>query len=232
MQSDTTTLLPLTSKPHNVKLFYIIIGLLSAISVVLLLTSIVLGGVLISRQDKNITSIPFTCAADDGSAPNKYQMLSDEFQAQMHKEIRQNVIQALKSRISANNAVIFVQGTQQEEARQDRNFLYLTGNFWYGYEVLIQVNTGHYTLLAPRIPQREAIWNLPYIPTLEQIQQKFGANQVVYKDNRTQIMQNYNPDLVLTLNYQNPPFDTPYNIDNTTLTKYVHVSMRIYSLVY
>lgn len=183
--SDNTALLANNSNSNSVtdsKAKYLFISLLVTITIISVFIACVSLLGLIIEQTKNASKFAPNIMCQIDSAPNamnKVELLSDEYQAKMHQEIRANFVTELrKNSTLANAALIYMRGVQQEEQRQERNFLYLSGVFWYGYDLIVDVATGKTILLAPHIPQREAIWNLPYIPTLEQVKEKFGVDQV------------------------------------------------------
>ncbi|GLI59795.1 hypothetical protein VaNZ11_001760 [Volvox africanus] len=65
--------------------------------------------------------------------------------------------------------------------RSDSYFVYITGVELPGYAALLDPENGHFTLLAPRLPEEAAYW-VGAVPTLEQLQEKYGADRVCYAD--------------------------------------------------
>ncbi|KAG2435289.1 hypothetical protein HXX76_007365 [Chlamydomonas incerta] len=65
--------------------------------------------------------------------------------------------------------------------RSHSHFVYVTGCMAPGYGALIDAETGHFTLLAPRLPEEAAYW-VGAVPSLEQLQQQYGADRVAYMD--------------------------------------------------
>ncbi|GLC33598.1 hypothetical protein PLESTB_000093400 [Pleodorina starrii] len=60
-------------------------------------------------------------------------------------------------------------------------FVYVTGVELPGYAALVDPETGHYTLLAPRLPEEASYW-VGAVPTLDQLQEQYGADRVCYVD--------------------------------------------------
>eukprot|EP00198_Chlamydomonas_reinhardtii_P012368 XP_001701705.1 predicted protein [Chlamydomonas reinhardtii] len=60
--------------------------------------------------------------------------------------------------------------------RSHSHFVYVTGCMAPGYGALIDAETGHFTLLAPRLPEEAAYW-VGAVPSLEQLQQQYGADR-------------------------------------------------------
>jgi hypothetical protein len=67
---------------------------------------------------------------------------SSQFLADLHREVRENVVNSLKRQIPNSNALIYIKGAMEEYTRQNRDFLYLTGVFDAGHEVIVDVLTG------------------------------------------------------------------------------------------
>ncbi|EFJ45292.1 hypothetical protein VOLCADRAFT_106021 [Volvox carteri f. nagariensis] len=65
--------------------------------------------------------------------------------------------------------------------RSNSYFVYVTGVELPGFAALLEPESGHFTLLAPRLPEEAAYW-VGAVPTLEQLQEQYGADRVVYLD--------------------------------------------------
>jgi len=110
---------------------------------------------------------------------------------EMHAEIRQKFAQVFRSQIpGGNQGIIFLYGgelqnrydTDTEMAfRQESNFVYLTGvedpDFAFAYDIEEETSI----LFAPKRDEHYALWN-GEVMTLEQIQEKFGNDIVIYTE--------------------------------------------------
>ncbi|KAG2494091.1 hypothetical protein HYH03_007730 [Edaphochlamys debaryana] len=65
--------------------------------------------------------------------------------------------------------------------RSCSNFVYMTGCEQPGFAALVDAETGHFTLLVPRLPEEAAYW-VGAVPSLEQLQAQYGADSVAYTD--------------------------------------------------
>ncbi|GIL83445.1 hypothetical protein Vretimale_11190 [Volvox reticuliferus] len=65
--------------------------------------------------------------------------------------------------------------------RSDSYFVYTTGVELPGYAAVLDPENGNFTLLAPRLPEEAAYW-VGAVPTLEQLQETYGADRVCYTD--------------------------------------------------
>ena len=63
--------------------------------------------------------------------------------------------------------------------RQDSNFAYLTGIDLPGFACAIHTETGHYTLLAPKLDPQLVVW-MGAQPSLEELAQEYGADSCAY----------------------------------------------------
>ena len=63
--------------------------------------------------------------------------------------------------------------------RQDSNFAYLTGIHLPGFACAIHTETGHYTLLAPKLDPQLVVW-MGAQPSLEELAEVYGADSCAY----------------------------------------------------
>ncbi|KXZ43505.1 hypothetical protein GPECTOR_88g448 [Gonium pectorale] len=65
--------------------------------------------------------------------------------------------------------------------RSDSYFVYVTGVELPGYGALVDTETAHLTLVAPRLPEEMSYW-VGRVPTLDELAEQYGADRVVYDD--------------------------------------------------
>lgn len=106
------------------------------------------------------------------------------------------------------NAVIYLEGgtvqytydTDRElDFKQESNFLYLTGNDDPDYALFLDTETAAYTLVAPRRDAAYATWH-GKVFTIEELQEEYQADAVIYKDEAAAFLNRRNPATVFCYN--------------------------------
>jgi Xaa-Pro dipeptidase len=83
--------------------------------------------------------------------------------------------------------------------RQDSNFAYLTGIQRPGFACAINSETGHFTLLAPKLDPQLVVW-MGAQPSLENLAEEYGADACAYiEDFDTLMASNHNGLSIYTL---------------------------------
>ncbi|GAX84717.1 hypothetical protein CEUSTIGMA_g12139.t1 [Chlamydomonas eustigma] len=65
--------------------------------------------------------------------------------------------------------------------RADSNFLYVSGINFPGFACILDMESGTFTLLAPRLPPEAAFW-MGGLPSLDELASEYGADRCAYKD--------------------------------------------------
>ena len=71
--------------------------------------------------------------------------------------------------------------------RQDSNFAYLTGIHPPGFACAINSETGHMTLLAPKLDPQLVVW-MGAQPSLDELAEEYGADSCAYLEDLDQIV--------------------------------------------
>ena len=79
--------------------------------------------------------------------------------------------------------------------RQDSNFAYLTGVLQPGFACAIDSETGHYTLLAPKLDPSLVVW-MGAQPSLDDLAEQYGADSCIYLGDASHVVSASDMDIV------------------------------------
>lgn len=167
---------------------------------------------------------------------NATRLLSDEFNIEMHKILRERAVDTLihEKLDGDDDGMILIVGANKKNtaggevingaSRQIREFVYLTGVLdFMDMLTLIDLRTRDFVLFQPRYDREKAIWEWPHLYTLEEMREKFGASSVQYTDDLDTMLHRYNRSTLHLVSGQQWPIEGDYTFipretDDTSLS--------------